>query len=176
MNYQSIDEIYEANDRASERLIETLKRLTAEQANKIVDGEKWSPAHLVEHVAIVEGGMAAICAKLLKKAEAAGVAAAAVGVSENFVTKGAELAVMKVQAPEMVEPTGTQSVEDSLARLEASRAKFEELRPVFSSVNGSEFKFPHPFLGEMSAIEWLVLAGEHKRRHTAQLKAMMAKF
>ncbi|MDM7923566.1 MAG: DinB family protein [Pyrinomonadaceae bacterium] len=99
MNYQSIDEIYEANDRASERLIETLKRLTAEQANKIVDGEKWSPAHLVEHVAIVEGGMAAICAKLLKKAEAAGVAAAAVGVSENFVTKGAELAVMKYRLP-----------------------------------------------------------------------------
>lgn len=172
MKYDSIDQILEANDRMSERLKTVVEGIAEERRSKIPDGEKWSINHIVEHLAMVEHGMTRICAKLLGKAESAGTAAAGISVSENFIQKGAELAVMKVKAPEIVEPTGTQSIEDSFAKMEACREAFHGLRQQFETLDGSSFTFPHPYLGELTAIEWLVLAGEHKRRHTRQIKAL----
>lgn len=174
MNYESIDQIYEANGRFMEKLKAALEGLGDEQLSKIPEGGKWSAAHLLEHVAMVDDGISRICAKLLGKAQAAGAAASAIGVSESFIQKGAEFAQIKVQAPEMVEPTGTQSVAESLAKMEESSARFEDLKERFSSFDGGTFTFPHPYFGDLTAIEWLVLAGEHKRRHTRQLREIIA--
>ena len=35
-------------------------------------------------------------------------------------------------------------------------------------------KFPHPFFGELSATEWLVLLGGHEARHTAQIERILS--
>jgi uncharacterized damage-inducible protein DinB len=173
MNYESIDQIYEANDRFQGDLKAAVEGLSDEQLSKIADGGNWSPAHLLEHVAMVDEGISRICAKLLGKAEAAGASAAGIGVSESFIQKGAEFVGIKVQAPEMVEPTGMRSVAESIEKMEESRERFEALRQRFTSFDGNNFKFPHPYFGELSALEWLILAGEHKRRHTGQLRAML---
>lgn len=171
MHYKTIAEIYDANDRVREELKQTIAGLTDAQASALPEGEKWTIAHILEHISIVGDGMGRICSKLLRKAETEGLQAqGSANLSDGFIQKGSELAAAKVEAPEHVRPTGTVSITESLAKLDHNHSRLEELRPLFESVDTETYKFPHPFLGEMSAAEWLTLIGEHDARHLAQIK------
>ena len=176
MKYETIDEIYAGNDKARERLKEVVSSLPDETATALPEGEKWTVAQIVEHISMVDEGAMRICASLLRKAQEAGQAHdGKVVITENFLQKGTEIAGMKVQAPEIVQPTGTKSISDSLAKLDANSEQLEKLRELFKSVNGTELKFPHPFFGDISAQEWLALKGGHERRHTKQIENVLAK-
>jgi hypothetical protein len=176
MNYQTIDEIFEGNDRIRARLKDILAPLTDEQVSTLPDPEKWTVAQIVEHIAIVDESTVKICAKLLKKAQVAGrTSNGAVVISDHFLQKGSEIATMKVEAPSFVQPTGTKTVAESLARLDATAEHAAELRELFNSVDGTEFKFPHPFFGDISAQEWMALKGGHEMRHVKQIEKLLAK-
>ena len=177
MNHQTISDIYEANDRIREKLTEMISNLTEEQTTFLPEGEKWTIANLVEHIAIVEEGMTKISAKLLGQARDANKSFdGKVKLSENFAKKAVEAQTQKFEAPERVHPSGKLTVAESLAKLKENRQKIEELRPLFESVDGTDFKFPHPFMGELSAHEWLTLIGGHEARHIEQIKNILKKF
>ncbi|MEP6903028.1 MAG: DinB family protein, partial [Actinomycetota bacterium] len=72
MNYQTISEIYDANDKIRGKLKSVIANLTDEQANTLPDGEKWTVAAFVEHISIVDEGITRISAKLLNEAKANG--------------------------------------------------------------------------------------------------------
>ena len=176
MNYQNIAEIYDSNDKIRENLKAAIEDLTDEKAAVVPEGEKWSLAQLVEHIAIVEDGMTGICAKLLLKSQAENKTSdGAAQMSENFLTKAGEISNLKVEAPERVHPTGTKTVAESLAKMEENRENLKKLRPLFESVDGTQHKFPHPFFGDLSAHEWLALVGGHELRHIKQIKTLLAK-
>jgi uncharacterized damage-inducible protein DinB len=174
MNYQKISEIYEANAKIREKLKETVSGLTEEQANFLPEGEKWTAANLVEHIALVENGITRISAKLLAEAQAAGEKASGEAkISEEFLQKASWGRTQKFEAPERTHPTGNLTIAESLAKLDENRPKLEELRPLFETVECSDFKFPHPAFGDMSAHEWLALTGGHELRHIAQIKNLL---
>lgn len=177
MNNQTIAEIYAGNDSIREKFTETLSALTDEQASALPDGETWTVAQIAEHVSIVEENMARICGKLLKEAQSAGRTNDGTAViSDNFRTKGAEVAVVKLEAPAFVKPSSEGiSISASLGKMEETRAKFNDLRPLFETCDCNENKFPHPFFGDISAAEWLTLAGGHKTRHLKQIRNVLAK-
>jgi hypothetical protein len=176
MKYETIDEIYAGNDKARARLKDVVSSLPDETATALPEGEKWTVAQIVEHISMVDERAIQICAKLLQKAQAAGQAHdGKVVITENFLQKGSEIAGMKVQAPDVVQPTGTKSISDSLAKLDENSQQLENLRELFKSVDGTELKFPHPFFGDMSAHEWLSLKGGHEMRHTKQIENVLAK-
>jgi hypothetical protein len=96
-------------------------------------------AQIVEHISMVDEGAMRICARLLRKAQEAGQTHdGKVVFTENFMQKGSEIARMKVQAPDIVQPTGTISISDSLAKLDANSVQLENLRELFKSVDGTE--------------------------------------
>lgn len=176
MNNQTIADIYARNDEIREKLTKLASELTDEQLSFLPDGEKWTVAHLIEHVAIVEEGMTKISAKLLGKARDANkIFDGNVKLSENFAKKAVEARSQKFEAPKMVHPTGNLTVAESLVKLKENRRLLEELRPLFETVDGSEFKFPHPFMGELSAHEWLTLIGGHEARHIEQINKILQK-
>jgi hypothetical protein len=177
MNYQTISDVYEANDRVREKLKAVAASVSDEQASARPDGEKWTVAELVEHIAIVNEGMIRISAKLLGKAQASGAAASdgSVRLSETFRQQAAGARESKFEAPEMVRPKGGVTIAESLARLDENRARLEELRALFETVDCSEFKFPHPAFGELSAHDWLALLGGHEARHIEQIGRILAK-
>ncbi|MFN2392794.1 MAG: DinB family protein [Pyrinomonadaceae bacterium] len=176
MNHQTIADIYAVNDEIRKKLIEVVSILTDEQAAFLPDGEKWTIANLIEHVAIVEYGMTRISARLLAQAQKEGKSSDSTAkLSENFSKKAFEAKTLKFEAPEKVHPTGKLTVAESLAKMKENRQRIEELRPVFETVNGSDFKFPHPFMGEISAHEWLALIGGHEVRHLEQIKNILNK-
>lgn len=176
MNYQNIAEIYDSNDKIREKLKMIVGSLTDEQAGVLPEGEKWSLAQLVEHIALVEDGMTRICTKLLLKAQAEDRKSDGTAkISEIFLMKAAESVNQKLEAPERVHPTGTKTVAESLAKMEENRENLKKLRPIFETVDGTEHKFPHPAFGELTAQEWLALVGGHELRHIRQIKNLLEK-
>jgi DinB superfamily len=175
MNYQKISEIYEANDKIRAKLKETVSGLTDEQASFLPEGAKWSAANVVEHISMVETGITRIFGKLLSEAQAKGgnPTGGEAKISEEFLQKLAWGREQKFEAPERVHPSGGLSIAESLAKLDENRQTLEELRPLFESVECSEFKFPHPAFGPLTAHEWLALLGGHETRHIKQIEAIM---
>ncbi|MGD9561932.1 MAG: DinB family protein [Pyrinomonadaceae bacterium] len=175
MRYQTISEIYETNDRVRARLNVTLAALTAEQATARPDDEKWSIAQVAEHVSMVGHGMSRICAKLLSKAEESGeLSDGRIDISA-FADRAEAIADVRLEAPEIVQPTGARSIAESVEALEGSRKSLLDLRPMFEKYDSSANKFPHPYLGDMTAVEWLALYGAHEGRHLKQIKRILAK-
>jgi hypothetical protein len=171
MNNQTISDIYAKNDAIREKTKQLMTALTDEQKTFLPEGEKWTIAEIVEHIAIVQDGMTKISAKLLNQAKAAGKTGDGTArLSENFATKAVEAQQLKFEAPDRVRPTGNQSIEDSMKKMDETRSALEDLRPLFESVECSDFKFPHPFMGDLTAHEWLALIGGHEARHLRQIE------
>jgi uncharacterized damage-inducible protein DinB len=176
MNYQTISDIYEANDKIRAKLKGIVANLNDEQINTLPDGEKWTVKEFVEHISIVDEGIMRISAKMLGEAKASGKTSdGAAKFSDEFVQKTAGSRTAKFEAPDRVRPTGTKSIAESLAKLDETRQKLEELRPLFESVECSDIKFPHPAFGDMTAHEWLALLGGHETRHIRQIEGILEK-
>ena len=176
MSNQTIADIYAANDNIHAKLKETIGKLSDKQLDFLPDGEKWTVTHIVEHIAIVKDGMSKISAKLLAQAKEAGKQSNGEAIlTENFADKAAKARQLKFEAPDRVHPTGNLTIKDSLAKMEESEAALEKLRPLFETVECSDYKFPHPFMGELSAHEWLALVGGHEARHLAQIETILSK-
>jgi hypothetical protein len=175
MNYQSLDEAYAANGAARTKLKETVSALSEAQLSALPEGEKWSISQIVEHVAMVNDGVVRICGRLLAKAEAAERPSAGFSVSNDFVEKGAGIAGVKLEAPEIVHPVSGASVKDSLAKLDECSSALELLREKFERFDGTDPKFPHPYFGDLSAQEWFVLSGAHEGRHIRQIRRILEK-
>lgn len=176
MNYQTIDEIYAANDEIHERLKQTIAYLSDEQANFLPEDEKWTVATIVEHISIVENGMMQICAKLLNEAKEKGeTAEGKADISSEFLQKLSGAREQKFEAPERVLPSGNQTISESLEKMNETRKNLEKMKPLFESVGCSGFTFPHPAFGAMNANEWLALLGGHAMRHTQQISHLIEK-
>ncbi|MEP6850552.1 MAG: DinB family protein [Acidobacteriota bacterium] len=175
MDYKSIDEIYAANLCFRETLGKTISVIALNEAKVRPADEKWSIEQIVEHISIVDEGMSRICGKLLAEAQKAGLKGGEVAISEvfrNYTQNGEEI---KLEAPERVVPTGERGVDDSLTKLNENLAAYENLRPIFLEFDGINPKFPHPFFGPLSAQDWLVMSGEHMKRHTRQIEKILNK-
>ncbi len=172
----NINDIYETNDKIHDKLTETVSKLTDEQAKHLPEGEKWTVAEFVEHIAIVQDGMTRISGKLLAQAQSAGKKAdGSLVLSESFAQKASEMKRQKFEAPDRVRPTGKQTIAESLKKMKETQGKLEELRPLFQSIECSDYKFPHPLMGDLTAHEWLALIGGHAARHLRQIKNLLEK-
>lgn len=170
MDYKTIGDVYEANDKIHDRFVGAIHDLTEEQASLPTENGKWTVQLLVEHVAIVHHGMTGISAKLLSKAEAEGKTSdGSVCPSGSFLQAIANAGEQKFEAPDIVAPTGQKTIAEALAALEASRENLNALRPKFESIDGADVFFPHPVFGPMNAHDWLILVGGHTARHSLQL-------
>lgn len=175
MEYRSIADIYEANNKIHGKFHAVVSALAADQALALAEEEKWSVAQIVEHVSLVEGGIVRICSRLISKAEAAGQMSSGVLDLSEFMQKADGITDVKLEAPEVVHPVNGRSIANSLEVMEENGRAFDELRPRLEKFDCNAHKFPHPYLGDLSALEWLTLAGGHKIRHLRQIKRVLEK-
>ena len=176
MKYETIEDIYAGNERIRGRLRELLSTVTDEQATSLPADETWTIAQIVEHISIVDEGALRICAKLLQKAQnASQVSDGRATISQSFLDAASKSIGVKLEAPDFVRPTGEKSIPDSLAKLDATAERAREMRPLFETVDGTGFKFPHPYFGDMSAHEWLAIKGGHEMRHVKQIERVLEK-
>jgi len=173
---ETIADAYAQNASIHEGLKAAVAGLTAEQLTRRPEGEKWSIQEIVEHIAIVHEGTGRICAKLVREAKAAGgVGEGKINLSGGFGEKSKAIADMKVDAPERVHPTGEMTIDEAFTKMDTTREFFESLRGDMEAADLSVHTFPHPYFGQITAAEWLVLAGGHESRHIAQIERLKEK-
>ncbi len=176
MNNPTIADIFANNNNIHEKLKTTLGSLTAEQASSLPEGEKWTISQIVEHLSLVEENMSKICSKLLLKAQSGEKSSdGTVRISPAFVEKAAEIAAIKLEAPDIVHPSASLNIAESISKMDENRKRLDQIRPLFEAYDCNEDKFPHPFLGDISAVEWLTLVGGHEARHLRQIKNLLEK-
>ena len=172
MTYNSLDQIFDEIDGTRARLVARYQGLTEAERSFRPVANAWSADQIVDHLAVIEGGMIRLINKLLGKAEAAGVAAPGNGsippITMEEFNRVAD--ANKFEAPEPVRPTGTRTGAEALAALESSRAEIHALRPRLAAVDLSQVSFPHPFAGPLNLYQWLVFIGLHEQRHLNQIE------
>ena len=175
MAYKSVAEILEAIDETRARLRQRVDGLSPAQEKFRSSPDAWSIAEIIEHLTIFEERMSRLFAMMVRKAEAAGVEAGGQSfrpVSLDHITERS--LKEKYTAPEMVRPSGSVTVADSLARLLRSRAELHELRPQIESRDLSSMTYPHPAFGPLDLYQWLALIGMHEDRHLRQIESVMS--
>lgn len=177
MQFKTIADIYSANDTIRENLVNTVVNLTEDQANLPSENGKWTIGAIVEHIAKVENSMMRICYKLLSNAESAGSKPDSLAhISKSFIdaTIKAGEENLKFEAPGSVQPEGGIPIADSLEMMIETREKFNGMKSMFETIDGTINTFQHPAFGEMNAHDWLVLLGGHEARHASQIKRILA--
>ena len=188
MNYHSVAEIFDDIDQTRARLFESVEGLSADERSSRPAPGRWSVAEILEHLSLVERGVARVVTRLLEKAEAAGQSKAeAAGQARETTGQTHEAAAafapvsiaefvertrtQRLNAPESARPAGA-SVADSLAHLRDSRAALHALRPRVERADCTSARLPHPAWGPLNLYEWLLFLGAHEARHLAQIEAL----
>ena len=168
------------------RLAETMdyveeKRRELLQSFEGVDGDRlcrraapdgWSVAEILEHLRMVESGVARLITKRVGQAKEAGLGEekSTSSVMPSFNPYSAMLERAVLQAPSTVQPRENIDISDALEGLESSR---EALRAAVVSASGlalGEIKHTHQILGELDLYQWLIFVGQHEGRHRKQIE------
>ncbi len=153
-------------------LLQSFEGVDGDRLCRRADPDGWSVAEILEHLRMVEAGVARLITKRVGQAKEAGLgeeeSTASVLASFNPYSAMLEKAVM--QAPATVQPRANIDISDALEGLGSSR---EALRAAVVSASGlalGEIKHTHQILGELDLYQWLIFVGQHEGRHRKQIE------
>ena len=132
---------------------------------------RWTVAHVLEHLVIIDQRVAANLERMLgQPAEPdwhAKTAAADAALAATAVV------VQPLNAPAPIQPQGGQSPEKLLADFEAARAKLLDVARN-AALALKEHTANHPILGPLHGQQWLRVTAHHTERHLTQMRACLA--
>jgi len=159
-----------SNDRQS--LLRSVSGLSEAQLDYRPAADQWSISDLLHHLALADEANVKLSSMMLKQAQEKDLPLDRMpeeSVLDCLDRFAPTLQNNKMTAPERVAPKSHLPASESLARLTASREKLLAVITQLGQYELSQVKFPHPLLGELNTYQWMVLAGGHERRHTAQI-------
>jgi hypothetical protein len=129
-------------------------------------------AEILDHLRMVESGVARLITKRVGQAKEAGLGEekSTASVMPSFDKYSAQLESAVLKSPEMVLPRTDVDFKEALDGLESSR---EALRAAVVSADGlaiGEIKHTHVVLGELDLYQWLIFVGQHEGRHRKQIE------
>jgi len=153
-------------------LLDSVEGVPREKLVRRPSPNAWSVAENIEHLRMVESGIAQIIAKRVAQAREAGIGEeqATSSVMPSFARYGATLDSSILKTPERVEPKQNVDVVEALDGLISSR---EALRSAVAAADGvplAEIKHTHPVVGELDLYQWLIFVGHHEARHHRQIE------
>jgi hypothetical protein len=165
----------EAMDYVEERRKELLQSFEGVPGDRLCQRaapEGWSVAEILDHLRMVEAGVARLITKRVAQAREAGLGEekSTAPVLPTFDHYSARLANAVMQSPPTVVPRANIDINEAVEGLEGSR---EALRAAAVSANGlsiGEIKHTHAILGELDLYQWLIFVGEHEGRHRKQIE------
>ena len=132
----------------------------------------WSVAEIIEHLRMVEAGVARLITKRVGQARDGGLGEEkeTSSVMPSFDRHVALLEAKGLQSPAQVQPRANIDISEALEGLESSR---EALRAAAVTADGlalGEIKHNHAVLGELDLYQWLIFIGQHEGRHRKQIE------
>jgi uncharacterized damage-inducible protein DinB len=135
-------------------------------------GGQWSVSEILEHLHRVERGTAAMLAKRITEARAAGhpeetETGSVLGTLDQFRVSHLD---RKLVAPDRVTPTDNPDRATIERLLAESRSALERAMASGDGLALGAIKHTHLRFGELDLYQWLLFVAEHEKRHTAQLR------
>jgi hypothetical protein len=172
--------LQEITDRIShnrQQLLRSISELNEAQLNYKPEGAEWSICDIVHHLALTDEANAKLMSNMLKRARADSLPPDPSPDGSELHSVDEVLARMvepKFQAPERVAPRSHLPLEESLARLKASREKVLGAVDELAGYDLSLLNFPHPFAGDLNVYQWMLIGSGHELRHTEQINRIKA--
>ena len=165
----------EAMDYVEERrkeLLQSFEGVPGDRLCQRATAEGWSVAEILDHLRMVEAGVARLITKRVAQAREAGLGEekSTEPVLPSFDQHSARLENAVMQSPATVVPRMNVDINEAVEGLESSR---EALRAAAVSANGlsiGEIKHTHAILGELDLYQWLIFVGQHEGRHRKQIE------
>jgi hypothetical protein len=165
----------EAMDYVEERrkeLLQSFEGVPGDRLCQRATPEGWSVAEILDHLRMVEAGVARLITKRVAQAREAGLGEerSTKSVLPSFDQHSARLESAVMQSPPTVVPRANIDINEAVEGLEGSR---EALRAAAVSANGlsiGEIKHTHAILGELDLYQWLIFVGQHEGRHKKQIE------
>jgi hypothetical protein len=189
--YQSIADIYAANEAVRRQIIERVEALSEAQQTSRPAEDCWSVTEIIEHLSMIEQNLVRLIGMLLKKAESAAATPASAPTGDDAQAAASDNAGArlfkpfsldaqaetirdkKLTAPEHVRPSGQIALADALANLHSTRATIESFRPRLEAADLETATYPHAAFGELNAAQWLAFIGHHEARHLRQIESLL---
>lgn len=168
---KKLQELVEEISKNRESLLQSVNGLNQSQLDFKPAENEWSVTDILHHLALSDEANVKLTSIMLKQAQENSLPAdpcpdeSVLDCLDQF--RGAMGG--KMTAPDRVKPLSYVPAEESLTRLKTSREKLLANIGLLAAYDLSQLSFPHPFMGPFSAHQWLLLAGSHESRHTAQI-------
>ena len=174
---KKVQELVDTISSYRQTLLDEVSALSETQLDyKPGDGE-WSISDILHHLALTDDANLKLTFRALKHAEERNLPEDPTPDESalNCLAPHSEtIRNTRAQAPEFVAPQSHLPAQDSIARLKASREKMLESIERLGRYDLSQLKYRHPLLGELDMYQWILIAGGHERRHTAQIGRIKA--
>ena len=171
----------EAMKYVEEKRAELLKRLEGADAGLMSQRpaeDKWSVAEVLDHLQMVEAGVARLIARRVTKARQGGLrneeSTESILGSIDFM--GPTLDNGRIEAPEQVRPRSDADPGQAMAALAAAHQSLREAAALADGLALGEIKQTHAVLGELDLYQWIVFLGRHEARHTRQIERTLNSF
>jgi hypothetical protein len=132
----------------------------------------WSVAEILDHLRMVESGVARIITKRVGQAKEAGIGeeTSTESVMSSFDRHSTSLETMVLKSPEPVKPRPNVDINEALEELESSRQALRAAAVLADGVPLAKIKHTHVILGELDLYQWLIFLGQHEGRHRKQIE------
>ncbi|HET6761614.1 MAG TPA: DinB family protein [Gemmatimonadaceae bacterium] len=158
-------------DRRKE-LLQSFAGVPGDRLCRRASADGWSVAEILDHLSMVEAGIARLIAKRAGRAREAGLRdeISTESVLASFDQQRATLDNSIMQAPATVRPRANVDIKEALDGLESSREALRAAAVAADGLSLGEIKHTHPLLGELDLYQWLIFVGQHERRHRKQIE------
>jgi DinB family protein len=153
-------------------LLESFAGVPGDRLSRRTATDGWSVAEILEHLRMVEAGVARLIAKRAGRAreEGLGEEKSTESVLPSFNQHQAKLDSTIMQAPTTVQPRSNVGIQEALEGLESSREALRAAAEAASNLSLGDIKHTHPLLGELDLYQWLIFVGQHEGRHRKQIE------
>ncbi|MEO6210304.1 MAG: DinB family protein [Gemmatimonadaceae bacterium] len=168
-----IQEVLDYLDVHRRQLLDTIASVPAKVRDRRPGEGRWSVAEVVEHLALIEQGIAGLLSRKVAEARANGVGAdtetssvvASFDHSDRVIDRS-----RKIDVPAELRPSGSLNAEAGMQALEKARAAMAGALRNANGVSLENLTQAHPVLGTMNMYHWMVATALHEDRHAAQIR------
>ncbi|HEX8090996.1 MAG TPA: DinB family protein [Blastocatellia bacterium] len=174
MIFNSVAEVFDSLEQTRSRLYDSIQALSEDQARFRPAPEQWSVADIAEHLSIFESLILKLISGLIEQGERSAPVVDDGAIAPISVERIAAHLTGKLQAPEILLPTGDVSLERSIEKLRQSRGGLLALRKRLESRDFTQVTFSRGTLGPLNPYQWLAFVGYHENRHLDQINALIS--
>ena len=148
-------------------LMANVSRVPEQDRDRRPSPDRWSVAEVLEHLAMVERGVAKLIARRGRQSPAPDQLPAQ-PLDEERVAKLRDRE-RRLEVPDFVRPAGTLSYADAARALEETRAGLRQAVVDADPASLDGYTYPHPVLGPITLRDWVHFVAHHEARHAAQV-------